>query len=301
MSLLVTGSIGIDTVNTPHGQSVDCIGGSSVYFAMAASLFTPVRFVGVIGNDCPFDLNDLFAKKDVDLTGLETRTNSKTFRWAATYNESMNDRNTDNVELNVLAEAPPKVPDKFTDSKYIFLANTHPALQLELLIQIANPVFVAADTMNMWIENDLDDLKKLLKKINCLFINDSEAKMLTNESNLVTAAKKILNLGPDMAIVKKGEFGSMLIDKSGSQFHLPAYPSMNVIDPTGAGDSFAGAALGYIAAQNKFDFDTVKKAIAFGTVAASYTIEDFSINKINLITPDDIEDRFETLRKLTNF
>ena len=301
MSLLVTGSIGIDTVNTPHGQSVDCVGGSSVYFAMAACLFAPVRFVGVIGDDCPFNLNDVFENKDVDLTGLETRTGSKTFRWAGTYNESMNDRTTDNVELNVLAEAPPKVPEKFADSKYVFLANTHPALQLELLTQIADPVFVAADTMNMWIQNDLDDLKNLLKKINCLFINDSEAKMLTNESNLVAAAKKILNLGPDMAIVKKGEFGSMLIEKSGSQFHLPAYPSTNVLDPTGAGDSFAGAALGYIAKKNKFDFDTVKKALAFGTVAASYTIEDFSINKIKSVTPDDIESRFETLRKLTSF
>ena len=201
----------------------------------------------------------------------------------------------------MIAESPPKISQKFADSKYIFLANTHPALQLELLTQTTNSVFAAADTMNMWIENDLDDLKALLKKINCLFINDSEAKMLTNESNLVAAAKKVLDLGPDMAIVKKGEFGSMLIEKSGSQFHLPAYPSTDVVDPTGAGDSFAGAALGYIANQNKFDFNAVKKAIAFGTVTASYTIEDFSINKINSVTPDDIEQRFETLKELTTF
>lgn len=299
MSLLVTGSIGIDTVKTPYGLSENCLGGSSIYFSMAASFFTPVRLVGVIGSDCPFDLAQIFAGRDVDLTGLEIRKNSKTFRWAGTYYGDMNKRTTDKLELNVLDEEPPKVPEKFRDSKFIFLANTAPALQIQLLEQIANPLFVAADTMNCWIENKPDDLKRLLKKIDCLIINEDETRMLAGDENLIKAAEAILDMGPRVAIVKKGESGSVTCSGRKEIFVLPAWPAAEVKDPTGAGDSFAGGLMGYLAKVGKTDFNSLKKAVAYGTVVASFTIADFSLRKLASIKRADIDRRFEILRKVT--
>ena len=301
MSLLVTGSIGIDTVATPYGVSENCLGGSSVYFSMAASFFAPVRLLGVIGPDCPFDLAEVFAGRDVDLTGLEVRENSKTFRWKGTYGDNMDDRRTDCLELNVLAEAPPTVPAEYKDSRYVFLANTAPALQLELLKQVKPGAFVAADTMNCWIENELDDLKRLLKKIDCLIINEDEARMLADEYNLIRAAKKVLDTGPSVVIIKKGESGSMMCNADGERFILPGFPASQVKDPTGAGDSFAGGLMGYLAQQGKRDFESLKTAIAYGTVTASFTIADFSLQGLAAVTKDDIDSRLETLRKLTQF
>lgn len=301
MSLLVTGSIAIDTVKTPFGVSEDCLGGSAVYFSMAASLFSPVRLLGVIGSDCPFDLAEVFAGRDVDLTGLEVRRGSKTFRWAGTYYEDINERTTDKLELNVLAEEPPTVPDSYKDSEFVFLANTVPALQLQLLEQIDKPSFVAADTMDCWIGGHLDDLKRLLKKIDALVINEDEARMLAAENNLIAAAEKILDMGLSIVVVKKGESGSMICNADGERFILPAYPAAEVKDPTGAGDSFAGGLMGYLAKVGKVDFACLKQAIAYGTVAASFTIADFSLQGLTAIKRDDIESRFETLQKLTSF
>jgi len=301
VSLLVTGSIGIDTVKTPYGVSEDCLGGSSVYFSMAASFFTPVRFVGVIGPDCPFDLAQVFAGRDVDLTGLEVRKQSKTFRWTGTYSDNMDDRRTDYIELNVLAEAPPTVPTEYKDSEFVFLANTAPALQMQLLEQVQNPVFTAADTMDCWIKNDIDDLKQLLKKIDCLIINDGEARLLADVHNLVGAAEKILGMGPTVVIIKKGESGSMMCRAGGERFMLPAYPAAEVKDPTGAGDSFAGGLMGYLAQVGKTDFDSLKEAVAYGTVVASFTIADFSLAGLTSISKTDIDSRLETLREVTHF
>ena len=301
MSLLVTGSIGIDTVKTPHGVSERCLGGSSIYFSMAASFFAPVRFVGVVGEDCPFDLAQTFAGRDVDLAGLEVRPDSKTFVWHGTYHDNMNDRTTDHVELNVLQEAPPKVPEAFRDSEFVFLANTAPALQLELLGQVADPAFVAADTMNLWIDANLDDLKQLLKKINCLIINDDEARQLAGKSNLIQAADDILAVGMDVVIIKKGESGSLMCSKDGEKFLLPAYPATDVVDPTGAGDSFAGGFLGYVAQSGQADFDTLKRAIAYGTVVASFTIADFSLNGLAGTSREAIDARLADLRQFTTF
>ena len=301
MSLLVTGSIGIDTVKTPFGVSENCLGGSSVYFSMAASLFTPVRFVGVVGSDCPFDLARVFAGRNVDLAGLEVRSQSKTFRWTGLYHSNMDDRTTECLELNVLAEAPPKVPEAFKDSEFVFLANTAPALQLELLEQIEEPVFVAADTMNCWIEGHLNDLKTLLKKIDCLIINEDEVRMLAAEHNLIRAAQKILNMGIDAVIIKKGESGSITCHADGGMFILPAYPACDVKDPTGAGDSFAGGFMGYLAGQNKTDFVTLKKAVAYGTVTASFTISDFSLKGLTNTNRSNIDSRLTELRKLVKF
>ena len=301
MSLLVTGSIGIDTVKTPHGVSEECLGGSSIYFSMAASFFAPVRFVGVVGDDCPFDLVEVFKDRDVDLRGLEVRPGSRTFVWHGTYHDNMNDRTTDYVELNVLQEAPPKLPAAFVDSRFVFLANTAPALQLELLEQVAQPTFVAADTMNLWIEGHLDDLKTLMKRIDCLIINDDEARQLSGRSNLVKAADDVLAMGMKVVIVKKGESGSLMCSADGQKFLLPAYPAAEVIDPTGAGDSFAGGLLGYVAQQGRADFKTLTSARAYGTVVASFTSADFSLNGLSGIVRKDIDARLEDLRQFTSF
>jgi sugar/nucleoside kinase (ribokinase family) len=301
MSLLVTGSIGIDTVKTPFGVSEDCLGGSATYFSMAASFFSPVRFIGAVGADCPFDLAEVFAGRDVDLAGLEIRPQSKTFRWTGLYHGDMDSRTTEHMELNILAEAPPKVPEAFKDSKLLFLANTAPALQLELLEQVEKPLFVAADTMDCWIRDHLPDLETLLRKIHCLIINEDEARLLAAEHNLVRAAQVILEMGPDLVIIKKGESGSITCSSSGNTFILPAYPASDVRDPTGAGDSFAGGFMGYLTERGRTDFGTVKTAVAYGTVIASFTINDFSLQGLTSIKRTDIDNRLAKLRKLVTF
>jgi len=301
MSLLVTGSIGIDNVKTPFGFSEECIGGSAVHFCMAAGLFSPVRFVGVVGDDCPFDLAEVFKDRNVDLAGLEVRKGSKTFRWTGSYEENMNERRTDSIELNVLSEAPPSVPEAYDDSEYVFLANTAPALQIELLEQVTRAGFVAADTMNHWIVTAGDDLNELLDRIDMLVLNEGEARLLTGQRNLVTAAQRILEMGPRVVIIKNGEYGSMMANSDGDCFILPAYPTTVVIDPTGAGDSFAGALMGYLAQAGKVDVVSLRNAIVYGTVAASFTIGDFSIHGIKAANKEDMEERFNTLRKVTQF
>ncbi len=301
MPLLVTGSIGIDTVKTPYGESENCLGGSAVYFSMAASFFSPVRLVGAVGGDCPFDLASVFAGRNVDLKGLETRPHSRTFRWKGSYHDRMSEAMTENVELNVLAEAPPKVPGEFRNSRFVFLANTAPALQIELLAQVESPYFVAADTMNCWIDARLDDLKVLLRKINALIVNEDEARMLSHESSLIRAADRILEMGPGVVIVKRGESGSIMCNSDGGIFALAGYPTREVRDPTGAGDSFAGALMGYLAEKGSVDDAALRTAIAYGSVAASFTIEDFSLNRLTSITRADIDKRFEHLRNIVRF
>jgi sugar/nucleoside kinase (ribokinase family) len=268
---------------------------------MAASFFSHVRFIGVVGSDCPFDIPKVFAGKDVDLRGLEVRKTSKTFRWAGTYKETMDDRVTDHMELNVLAEHPPVVPKAFADSKFVFLANTAPRLQIELLSQIESPIFVAADTMDCWITDYLPDLSELLKKIHCLIINSDEAKLLARQFNLVKAAEQILSMGPATVVIKKGESGSLMCGSDGGEFVLPAFPATEVIDPTGAGDSFAGGFMGHLAQARKTDFETLKAAVAYGTVVASFTIADFSLSGLTRITRADIDERLELLRRFTSF
>ena len=301
MSLLVTGSIGIDTVKTPRGVRENCLGGAAVYFSMAASFFSPVRFVGVIGSDCPFDLAEIFAGRHVDLAGLELRAQSKTFRWTGSYHENMDDRTTESTELNVLAEAPPKVPEEYKDSEFVFLANTAPALQHELLGQVEKPVFVAVDTMNLWIQEYQDDLISLLPKIDCLIINEDEARMLADQPNLIRAAKNILDMGPSVVIAKKGESGSIMCNADGDIFILPAFPTADVIDPTGAGDSFAGGFMGYLSQTGKTDFETLKTAVAYGTVLASFTIADFSLDGLTSTDRANIDKRLQELRNITQF
>ena len=301
MSLLVTGSIGIDTVVTPFGKSENCIGGSAVYFSMAASFFTPVRFVGVVGNDCPFDLAKVFADRNVDLSGLEVRSGSRTFRWKGSYQGDMSQAITDALELNVLAERPPIVPEQFRDSEFVFLANTHPSLQIQLLEQLKSPKFVVADTMNCWIDGQADELRRLLGKIDVLILNEGEAKMLTKNDNLAVAAEELRKMGPKFVIIKKGSSGSIVLDDNNEFFMLSAFPTKDVKDPTGAGDAFAGAFMGYLTSVDKTDTKYMRTAIAYGTVTASLVIEGFSLSSIAAIGKSVMDARLAQLRKMTEF
>ena len=294
MSLIVTGSVGIDTVETPDGQRADqVLGGSSIYFAAGASFFTKVRLVAAVGEDFPEHFHEQFSRFDVCTDGLEKRQGSKTFRWHGRYHENMNDRDTLEVHLNVLGEALPPVPEHYRDSKYVFLANTHPAGQLELLNQFPDRKLVVADTMDLWIETERDLLMELLSKIDGFVLNDSEAKMLTEENNLIRAADKVLTMGPTFVVIKKGEHGAILRHKEGTGV-LPAFPAHEVVDPTGAGDSFASGMMGYLCAADDVSVDAIKRAMAYGTVVASYTIEKFSTQRLAEIDRSHIDERLET-------
>jgi sugar/nucleoside kinase (ribokinase family) len=292
MSLLVTGSIGIDDVKTPYGEVQGVYGGSAVYFSFAAKVYAPVRFVGVVGEDFPDDFRSYLEQADIDVAGLEVRKGSKTFRWSGSYEGAMNEAETRDVELNVLAEAGPKIPEQFTDSAFVFLANTHPLLQQDLIGQLKSPKLIVADTMNLWIMNERDALLKTLGMVNGAILNDGEARLLTEETNLVLAGRKILEYGPEFAVIKKGEHGVMLITKDAA-VALPAYPTDSVKDPTGAGDSFAGGMMGYLASQKDCSLAVLKKALAVGTITASFTIEDFSLRRIEKVTTADVEARLK--------
>lgn len=301
MSLLVTGSIGLDTLETPAGRRDDVIGGSAIYFSYAASFFTPVRLVGVVGDDAPPALFDIFAGRDVDTSGLEVRKGSKTFRWHGSYLKDLNEAVSVRTDLNVLAEAAPKIPPQFQDSRYVFLANTHPALQEQMACCLKGPKLIVADTMNLWINTARPELLKTLKLVHGLVLNDAEARLLTEKKNLVAAARDVLKLGPKFVVIKKGEHGCLMCSGDDDVFVLPAYPAGEVIDPTGAGDSFAGGMMGYLATQGNCSPATLKRALAFGTVVASFTISDFSLAGLQRTTRDQIDDRWNRLKLAMSF
>jgi sugar/nucleoside kinase (ribokinase family) len=301
MSLLVTGSIGIDTVETPFGKRDDVIGGSAIYFCYASSFFTPVRLVGVVGEDCPKSLLNVFEGRDVDTSGLEIRKGSKTFRWHGSYLKDMNEAETVEVDLNVLAERAPKIPDVFLDSKFVFLANTHPVLQQEMLCCLRDPRLIVADTMNLWIQTTRDELCKLLGMIHGLVLNDGEARLLTGKNNLIEAAREVLKMGPKFVAIKKGEHGSMLCTARDT-FVLPAFPTDKVVDPTGAGDAFAGGMMGYLSTQGgSISPATIKRAMAFGTVVASFVVSDFSLAGLRNATRDQIDERWLAFKAAMSF
>jgi sugar/nucleoside kinase (ribokinase family) len=290
MSLLVTGSLGIDTVATPHGTAADVLGGSAVYFAFAATQYTDVRLVGVVGEDFPPAFRDTLASRNIDLAGLETRAGSKTFRWSGKYTDDMNDRDTLEVQLNVLSEAGPKVPPAFADSEVVFLANTHPGLQREMRAAIKSPRLTVCDTMDLWIEIARDELIQTLGVVDGLIINDAEARQLTGCLNMVEAGEALLKFGPRFAVVKKGEHGALLFSEGGVTA-IPAFPTRKVIDPTGAGDSFAGGMLGYLATLKTWDTAALRRGMLHGTVAASFTIEDFSLGRLRNLTREELNAR----------
>jgi cytidine kinase len=301
MSLLVTGSIGIDSVITPHGKADNVIGGSAIYFSWAAAAFSKVRLVGVVGEDFPSEFEAAFGHPNIDTSGLERRKGSKTFRWSGTYDPTMNEATTLEVDLNVLAERGPRVPAHFADSKVVFLAATHPALQLELLNQVTSPRLVIADTRDLWIKQFHAESLAAFKQFDGIVLNDLEARLLTGKVNLVSALHDLQKLvkpsGPRIVILKKGEHGC-LVAHHNDVFSLPAYPTPHVIDPTGAGDSFAGGLLGYIAHRDTYDLHTLKNAIAAGTIMASFTIEDFSLGRISKVKDPEIHERLGHYKKM---
>jgi sugar/nucleoside kinase (ribokinase family) len=298
MSLIVTGTIGIDTVETPTGRAENVLGGSCAYFAAAASFHTPVRVVAAVGGDWPKEHRAILQGfKNIDLSGLETRQNSKTFAWGGRYHDNMDHRDTLYTHLGVVEEKPPHVPANFRDSQFVFLANTHPAVQMELLSHFPDRKLAVADTMDLWINIAKDELLELLRNINGLALNYDEAEQLTDQRNPITAARKILEWGPQFVTVKKGEHGSILVHHDGVAV-LPAYPSEieHVVDPTGAGDSFAGGMMGHIAANGRADFPSIQSAMAWGTVTASFTIETFGLDRLRQIKRSDIDARMEKFR-----
>ncbi|MEK6642977.1 MAG: PfkB family carbohydrate kinase [Planctomycetota bacterium] len=300
MSLLVTGTIGIDTVETPYGKAPDVLGGSAVYFAFAASLLSPVRLVGAVGEDFPVGFRDLLKTRPIDVAGLETRKGSKTFRWAGKYVGDMNSAETLRTDLNIIAEAAPTIPQAFRDSRFVFLANTHPAVQREFIRQLTKPELIVCDTMNFWISDHRAELVKTLAEVHGVVLNDGEARMLTGANNLILAAKEVLKLGPKFAVIKKGEHGAMLV--TGDQlFVLPAYPTTKVVDPTGAGDSFAGGLMGYLASVGKSDVESIKSAMARGACIASITIESFSLDSIKAAEKSEVDRRLAEYRRLTAY
>ena len=295
MSLLVVGSTAFDTVETPHGTAVDCLGGSSTYFALAARLFTKVRLVSVVGQDFPAKHRQLLEANGIDLTGVETKP-GKTFRWHGRYSADMNSRETIDVQLNTFGDFKPVVPAAFRDTPFVFLANGSPATQASVLDQMQAPRFCVADTMDLWIERERDGLLALLRRIDGLIVNDSEFKQLTGKTNLIQAGRACLALGPKLVIVKKGEHGSFVFSNF---FHyaLPAYPTETVVDPTGAGDSFAGGFMGYLANCNSISLWNMKRAVAYGTCAASLNVEGFGVQRLAEATLETLERRYQELQQ----
>ncbi len=299
MSLLVVGSIAYDTVETPFGKVEDSLGGSALYFSAAASLFGPVNVVGVVGSDFDASKISFLKKRGVNLDGLYMES-GKTFRWGGRYYEDMNKRETLFTYLNVFERFQPRIPEAYQHSEYVFLANIDPELQLQVLEQINKPKLVVLDTMNFWINGKRAQLETVLKRSDIIVVNDQEARELTGEFNLIKAIKRIVEFGPQSVIVKKGEHGAMLYH-DGKFFFAPAYPLEKVVDPTGAGDSFAGGFMGYIAKADKRDFPTLKKAIIYGSTIASYNVEDFSFNRLKTLTMEEIDERVRAFKELTAF
>jgi len=300
MPLLVVGSVALDSVETPVAKRDDILGGSAVFFAYAASYFTPVKLVSVVGEDWPNEHTELLRQRNIDTSGLEVRANAKTFRWRGKYHPNMNDRETLEVHLNVFGEFDPILPEEFRRSKYVFLANGSPVVQAKVLDQVTGAQLTVADTMDLWIREQKDELLALLKRIDGLVLNDSEARLLTGEENLVLAGHRVREMGPRFVVVKKGEHGAIFFSKHDT-YVLPAYPTEQVVDPTGAGDSFAGGMMGFLAEQDDFEPVTLKRALAYGILVASFNVEDFSLDRMQKIDRDDIERRMEKYQKMLHF
>jgi len=293
MSLLVIGTLAYDDIETAHEKRQGVLGGSATYFAVAASHFAPPRLVGVVGQDfAEADLAKL-RSAGVATEGVEVA-DGKTFRWGGRYEADWNTRHTTFTDLNVLEHFQPKVPEGFRDSKFVFLANAAPAVQLQALEQVEHPDFVMADTMNLWIDVARPDLESLLRRIDAIILNDEEARMLTGESNLIRAAGAVLGLGPRLVVLKKGEHGAFLMGGD-VHFSLPAYPVQDVVDPTGAGDSFAGGFMGYVASQGSSEPEVLRRAMLHGTVTASFCVEDFGIEPLAGREGDELAARFDDL------
>jgi sugar/nucleoside kinase (ribokinase family) len=299
MSILVVGTVAFDSIETPFGSAERILGGSASYFALGASFFAPVRIVGVIGEDFPQEYLDLFSQRRIDLAGIK-KASGDTFHWRGRYHEDINVRDTLELHLNVLSGFVPVLPEQYRDAEYVFLGNIDPLMQLEVLNQIRHMRLVVCDTMDHWIRESLDGLRQVLKRIEMLVINDSEARLLSGQSNIVRAAREILKMGPKVVLVKRGEYGVLQFSES-SIFATPAYPLEEVFDPTGAGDSFAGGFLGQLARSGDLTQQGIRRAIVYGSVVASFTVEDFGVKRLASIALQDIEERYRSFAQLTDF
>ena len=298
MSLLVVGSLALDTIETPFGKAERTLGGSATFVSVAASYFVqPVRLVGVVGGDFPKDDIEFLKDRGVDLEGLQIVEDGKTFHWHGKYHYDLNSRDTITTELNVFADFDPIIPEAFQRSTYLCLGNINPELQKKVLLQMAAPKLVVADTMNFWIEGKHEALLDVIKHINVLIINDSEARELSGEANLIKAARRIEEMGP---IIKKGEHGALLFHEN-EMFSAPAYPLESIFDPTGAGDSFAGGFIGYLAKTDDISYENMKRAVVYGSTIASFTVEKFSLEGIKDLSYFEIKDRFNEFKRFSSF
>jgi sugar/nucleoside kinase (ribokinase family) len=299
VSILVVGSVAFDSITTPYGQAPDVVGGSANYFSVAASFFAPVRLVAVVGEDFPAAHLEFLRSRGVDLEGLQ-QVAGKTFRWVGEYGQDFNEARTLETELNVFASFAPAIPPAYRESDVVFLANIDPDLQREVLAQVKRPALVALDTMNYWIAGKPGALRQTLSLVDLLVINDAETRQLAGTANLVRAARTIQSWGPRILIIKRGEYGALMLN-GGDWFALPALPLERVQDPTGAGDCFAGGAIGYLASGMRFDDAALRRAMVYGSVMASFNVEAFSLERLRTLTVAEIQERYQAFRRLTHF
>lgn len=290
----------LDSVRTPAGEVTDALGGAADYSSVAASFFAPVNLVGVIGDDFPTEHLDFLKSRNIDLAGVQTVAGGKTFRWSGYYDFDLNVAHTLATELNVFATFKPVIPKQYRRAKYVFLANIDPSLQLEVLRQVEAPTLTVCDTMNYWIEKKRPELIEVLKHVDMAFMNDAEARQLTGVMSTVKAARAIQEIGPKKVIVKKGEHGALLFNEN-DHFSAPSFPLEDIADPTGAGDSFAGGFIGYVASQDDISPNTLRRAVIYGSVMASYNVEDFSLNRMRALTRQNITDRYQAFRDIAYF
>jgi sugar/nucleoside kinase (ribokinase family) len=294
--LLVVGTLALDDVRTPFGHVTEALGGSATYFAYAASFFTDVRLVAVVGHDFPKEHLDLLAERRVDLAGVQAA-DGPTFRWTGEYGYDLNEARTLDTRLGVLADFRPELPDRYRRSPFVFLANVDPEIQLDVLRKLERPRLAALDTMNFWIKGKREALREVLARVDVLLVNDAEARMLAEEPNLIRAARTILAWGPGVVVVKRGEYGALMAT-AGRFFFVPAYPLESVFDPTGAGDTFAGGFMGTLARAGRVDETTLRQAILYGSVVASFTVEDFSLDRLRRLTHAEIDARYRAFREM---
>jgi sugar/nucleoside kinase (ribokinase family) len=299
MSILVVGSIALDSVETPSGKAVDSPGGSALFFSAAASLFAPVKVVGVVGEDFNFTIIDFLRKRKVDLSGIQVE-HGQTFRWGGRYRQDMNIRDTLYTYLNVFESFQPVIPTNYRKCEFVFLANIDPVLQLQVLDHMESPSLTVLDTMNFWIAGKRQELMEVIHRVDVIILNDEEIKELTGQSQLQTAAERLLQRGPRLLVIKKGEHGAVLVS-SRDYFTAPAYPVNEVVDPTGAGDSFAGGFVGYLATCSRLTSLNFRKAVAYGSTVASFAVESFSFNRLRDVSRQQIEQRYQQFRKMTRF
>jgi sugar/nucleoside kinase (ribokinase family) len=305
MSILVVGSVAFDNITTPSGSVENILGGAATHFALAASFFTEVRVVAVVGDDFTAEHENVLKKRGIDTRGIE-RASGKTFRWGGRYTDNLNEAKTDFTDLNVFEQFQPKIPKEYADTQFLFLANIHPSLQAAVRHEMDGVRLTGGDTMNFWINKTPRELAEMLKLVNVLLINDTEAKMIAHETNLARAAQKVLALGPQALVIKHGEYGATIFFREGAfgigrhPFRAPSLPIEEVKDPTGAGDSFAGGFMGYIASQGDINREVLKRALFYGGVMGSFTVERFGTERLQELTREEIDARFQVFRELTH-